>query len=263
MHARWVIGLSVLGLGLGAGGTASADPQPEKVDAKPFRDKLHVYQDAQGGTYVVVPRSEAEPGRVFYGLGTKLYEQLEIGNSSNGDEWSISTWSPRVAEVQNGEIRRGADGVVSRWCGDDAKLPLTERTGPQAAALVSKAELYTPIQVRQPLMLARDDRGTYYYVDHLAKRYGGKGQRVFIGKRGAMVQVPLVDVANDSGGTVYSTKRGELRLVVDRTDGKRSPVWFSGEKGVQLVWLDVDADSPLIFRGLGVYGFTGNICEDL
>ena len=37
--------------------------------------------------------------------------------------------------------------------------------------------------------------------------------------------------------------------------------WVKGEKRQSLFWLDPDANSPLIFKDLGVYGFTGSICE--
>ena len=36
----------------------------------------------------------------------------------------------------------------------------------------------------------------------LAKAYGGEGYRVFSGKKGAMKQLPLTDVAHDTGGDV-------------------------------------------------------------
>ena len=38
--------------------TAYAEPKPKAVDIKPFRDKLVVLQDAEGGTYVVLPTDE-------------------------------------------------------------------------------------------------------------------------------------------------------------------------------------------------------------
>ena len=90
---------------------------------------------------------------------------------------------------------------------------LTEISGDKAKAVLDKSQFLSPGLVRRPHLLARDDMGIYYYVDKLSERHGGKAFRVFVGKRGAMKQVPLVDIAMDSAGQVFSTKTGDLRLV--------------------------------------------------
>ena len=36
---------------------------------------------------------------------------------------------------------------------------------------------------------------------------------MFVGKKGAMKQLPLTDVASDTAGEVFATKTGDLRLV--------------------------------------------------
>jgi hypothetical protein len=113
-------------------------------------------------------------------------------------------------------------------------------------------------------MLARDDRGTYYYVDRLKKALGGKSFRVFVGKKGAMKQVPLTDVATDSAGEVFATKTGDLRLdhnVNNNSDQKAG--WIRGEKRTELITLDVDVNSPLIYSDLGIYPFLGTICDNV
>jgi len=76
--------------------------------------------------------------------------------------------------------------------------------------------------VRVPHVFARDDAGVYYYVDRIAKVYGGKGFRVFVGKKGAMKQLALTDVASDSEGDVFSTKTGDLRLVRNHTESGKT-----------------------------------------
>jgi hypothetical protein len=251
---------------VGAAAAAGADPAPQKVDPKPFRDRAHVYQDAQGGTYVVVPLAEGVDARLFYGTGTKLYAQRVTSPSRNGDAWSIGVWSPRVTQMQPGEVIRREDGTVIRDCGSETpQVALVERTGAQAAAILTKDEFLTEVLVRRPILAARDDHGTYYYVDALAKQYGGKGHRVFVGKKGAMKALPLLDIADDASGQVFSTKRGELRLVRTEGDegGKHPLTWISGASHTSLIQLDLDVNSAVIFRDFGIYGFTGNLCEDL
>jgi hypothetical protein len=118
--------------------------------------------------------------------------------------------------------------------------------------------------VRRPYLLGRDDSGVYYYVDVIAKQYGGKGFRVFVGKKGAMKEMPLTDVASDSAGDVFATKSGDLRLVGGRGGaGDRKVTWIRGGKRTEVIWLDLDVNSRLIFRDLGIYKFTGTICDNI
>ena len=48
---------------------------------------------------------------------------------------------------------------------------------------------------------ARDDSGVYYYVDRIAKIYGGKGYRVFVGKKRV-----------EAGGTLVVPQTGSYTL---------------------------------------------------
>jgi hypothetical protein len=245
--------------------SAAADPKPKPVDIKPFRDRLVVLTDADGGIYVVLPGSD---GRVFYGVGGKnknLYEQIVFGYSSDGSTgaWDYAVWAPRVPRLQPGSVQRKADGSYSKWCGSGNEVGLTEVTGDRAKAILDKSNFMTSAIIRRPYLLARDDAAVYYYVDVLREQYGGKGYRVFVGKKGAMKQKPLTDVASDTAGDVFATKTGDLRIVRDVSDGKQTIAWVKGGKRSQLVALDVDANSALIFRDLGIYGFIGSICENL
>jgi hypothetical protein len=117
--------------------------------------------------------------------------------------------------------------------------------------------------VHVPHLLARDDSGVYYYVDRIAKVYGGKGYRVFVGKKGAMKQMPLTDVASDSAGEVFSTKSGDLRLVRHNEGNKDTMTWVKGEKRLDLVFLDPDVNSVVIYKDLGIYTFLGTLCDNV
>jgi hypothetical protein len=132
----------------------------------------------------------------------------------------------------------------------------------KAKPILDKAQFMSTAFIRRPHLLARDDSGVYYYVDVIRKEYGGKGYRVFVGKKGAMKQRPLTDIATDSAGDVFATKTGDLRMVKDNTEGKQTITWVKGEKRIQLSFLDTDVNSQLIFKDLGVYSFTGSICEN-
>ncbi len=240
---------------------ASADPKPSPVDIKPFRDQLLVFKDSAGYTYVVKPGSDP---MVFYGNTKQLYAQVTIGRSADGDAWSISIWAPRVSEIRPGQIIRKKDGSVMKTCDGKDDYGLTQLTGEKAKAVLDKSAFLSAVLIRRPHLLARDDRGVYYYVDKLAREHGGKGFRVFVGKKGAMKQLPLTDVASDSAGEIFSTKTGDLRLVDTADTGKLPPVvWIKGEKKTELIRLDLDVNSHLIFRGLGIYKFLGTVCDNL
>ena len=240
---------------------AAAEPKPTPVDIKPFRDKLLVFADANGGTYVALVDGDEQ--KLFYGTGKTLYSQVIFGWSRDGDAWSLNTWAPRLENVRPASFERKKDGSFLRSCDGKDDAVLTQLTGDKAKAVLDKYAFMTELLIQRPHMLARDDAGVYYYVDRLARAYGGKGFRVFVGKKGAMKQLPLTDVASDTAGEVFSTKTGDLRLTRTQEAGGSKAIWVRGEKRTELISLDTDANSPVIFRDLGIYKYTGTLCENI
>jgi len=264
MRARgWVIA-GVLGCAAAPAGAEIKDPKPLATDIKDFKDKLLVLRDSAGGTYVVLPRSDKFDYRAWYGTGKTLYEQVKSGSSADGDGWSMSIWAPRIAQLRPGSIERKKDGTYFKSCDGEDDFVLSEVTGDKAKAVLDKYAFVSPGLVRTPHLFARDDTGVYYFVDRLTKLHGGKNYRVFVGRKGGMKQLALTDMASDSGGQVFSTKTGDLRLVnTIENSSKISSVWVKGGKKTELIALDVEANSPIIFNELGIYKFTGSICENL
>jgi hypothetical protein len=103
---------------------------------------------------------------------------------------------------------------------------------------------------RESLLLARDSRGLYYYVDHLID--GGKGYRVFRGSRGGMKLTRLVNIVEDAQGKIFATKDGRLRLVVDAS-GKQTAKWISGKTTTELTIVPIGQSQTFIYNELGVY----------
>jgi hypothetical protein len=241
---------------------AVADPTPKPVDIKPFRDKLIVLADGVGGTYVVKPGEDAQ---MFFGTGKTLYAQVVVGRGANEDGWNVDVWAPRAPGYQPGSIyRRPGTGIFEKFCGGENKTGLTQVTGDKAKAVLDKSQFVSTGMMHAPHAFLRDDAGVYYYVDQLRKEYGGKGYRVFVGKKGAMKSLPLTDVAIDSAGEVFATKTGDLRLVIsDDGSTPKTATWVKGGKKTTLVVLDMNRDEPIIFKELGVYSFLGTICDDL
>jgi hypothetical protein len=243
---------------------ASAEPKPKPFDIKPHRDQLVVLQDANGGTYVV---RSGETKLVFFGAAkAPLYQQMVTGGFANGDSWGVSMWTPRADGLHDGQIVHKQDGSYSRFCLENDELGLTEITGDKAKQIIAKSTFMTTALVHLPLVLARDDTGAYYYVDRLNNEYGGKGYRLYVGKKGAMKQLALADVATDTAGLVFSTKVGDLSVIHDRSpDGATSTVatWVRGDKRTKLLVLDTSVNSPVIYKDMGVYSFTGTLCDEL
>jgi len=255
---------SILAISLTVAAVAAADPKPSAVDIKPFRAELLVFKDANGGTYVV--RNADSESRLFYGTGKQLYQQIIVGRSRNGDAWSINTWAPRIPQMRPAYFERKQDGTFQKSCDGKDDFVLTQLTGDKAKAVLDNSEFMTEALVRRPHLLARDDSGVYYYVDRLAQAYGGKGFRVFVGKKGAMKQLALTDVASDSVGEVFSTKTGDLRLTTQHSEADNAPhkaMWIRGDKRVELLSLDLEVNSPVIFTDLGIYKFIGTLCENV
>jgi hypothetical protein len=263
MHARgWVIG-AVVGVAVAVASVVAADPAPKPVDIKALKSKAVILQDAQGGTYVVF---RGDDPKVFYGPNAKtVYEQVIVGSSSDGEGgWEFNTWAPRVPEGAHlGSLEHHKDGTFQKTCRGKDDMGLTELSGDKAKAILDKTAFVTMGIIHVAHLLARDDSGVYYYVDRFAKIYGGKGYRVFVGKKGAMKQMPLTDVASDSAGDVFSTKSGDLRLVRNSENNKETMTWVKGEKRTELVFLDTDVNSVVIFKDLGVYTFLGTLCDNV
>jgi hypothetical protein len=244
------------------------------IDVKPIIDQLEVYRD-DTGLYYVSPRYGAfeswsgASAWVFVGDGKTMYQQHVVGSgydSHSGVSWFV--WSPRSKRQRGAFIELGQLYVS---CGNSkaGRRQLVALKADEAKAIVSRATFYPPLWERSAHRLARDDDATYYYIDALLEELGGNGYRVFIGVTGAMKQVPLTNIAHDSGGEIFATKAGQLKIVF--TDKKRTDdthervvegVWIKGGKRVPLTVLEPSDNSYLIYRELGIYGALGTPCDD-
>lgn len=240
-------------------GVANADPKPQPIDIKPIRDQLQVAQDAKGGLYVFTLGNGA---RLWYGTGKELYEQPVNSRSANGDAWTLNVWAPRLSNMQSATLRKTADNTYDRYCNAETDtMGLTLLTGDRAKQALDKHVLMTEFLGRRAKFLARDEAAIYYYVDRLKT---GKGDRLFVGKKGAMKEIELLDIASDSSGSVYTSKTGELRLVDTRNDGGTlTAAWVKGDKRTELIRVDLDVNSHVIFSELGIYKQLGTLCDDL
>ena len=126
--------------------------------------------------------------------------------------------------------------------------------------VLDKGGFHRPLWKRQAHVLARDDAGTYYFVDRLRDEEGGKGYRIFAGPAGGMKELPMTNVISDSVGQIYATKRGELRLITSNAE----ITWMKGGAKAALTRVPVEDNLALVYGDLGVYpGGLGTPCDDM
>lgn len=245
---------------------ASAEPKPKAVEIKDWKDKMLVLKDADGGIYTVL--WDQKEKRVFFGTGRdkQMFDQLLDGSSGrDGDSWSVSVHAPRATYPFIAQIEKRKEGFYRRCGSNGVDAELTQITGDKAKEILDKYQFRSTSMIRKPYLLARDDRGVYYYVDVIRDLYGGSGHRVFVGKKGALKQLALTDVTSDSAGDVFATKTGDLRLVRTLGEDKDKPTaqWIRGEKKNELIYLDIYMNQPLIYRELGLYKTSSVVCGNL
>jgi len=247
--------------------TAHADGKADKkhapIDIRAVIDKLDVYRDDTGAV-LVSPKTTALRDDldtwVFYGTGKTLYQQRVIGSSAIDDKYEWFVWSPRVKGLAQAMVSAAPSGVQIRCRqGKDGHRSLSALPPDQARAVLAKSTFLPPLWERTAHFLARDDDGVYFYVDELREEYGGKGYRVFVGKKGAMKEASMTNMVSDTAGEIYSTKTGELKIIAG-ADGKA--VWKKGSKKTELIVLDVSENRYLIYRDLGLYGSLGVVCDE-
>lgn len=240
-------------------------PTHKPIDMKPLLADLLVFKD-DVGKYYVAPRIGIAPPKdtsqlVFYGDGKHFYLQGVVAYSAQTNpttfEWVV--WSPRVRGRQHALLAQTPTELYVA-CGpkDKDKRPLTQLSADQARKLLGKAKFFEQYWQRSSRFLARDDDGTYYFVDQLRDEAGGGGFRIFVGKKGAMKEQTMTNIVSDSAGDIFATKAGELKFI---TEGGKA-FWKKGSKKTELTVLPPLDNRYLIYRELGIYGVLGTVCED-
>lgn len=237
--------------------------QPEALDATSFRGKLMLLTDGQGH-YIAVDPAAPYDETTFVGDGKQFTRVRIRGGGKNGAEsWNAYPWDPRAsASIDMAES--GAKYSVS--CGKKT-TPLTAVAAEDAKKLLADAKFTGPSWTRLPEKLLRDDKGTYYFVDRFraADNQDRRDFRVFSGRRGAMKQLPLKNIVDDSQGMVLATKTGNLRLVTG-ADGKFEGKWVQGKSATSLIEVPLDnsENARMVYMDLGPYSGQrlGSPCDD-
>lgn len=242
---------------------------PATVDAAAFKDKLQLLTDGKGHYVAVDPESPYEATTSFTGDG-KNFIRIPVfsGGRSGSESWSMAFWDPRVRNGGNSpgsvEMRDSGKKYVVTCAKKETELKSVPAD--EAKKLLAAATFTEPTWTRQPEKLLRDDTGVYYLVDRFRSRDATDRRdfRVFIGHKGAMKQMPLKEIVDDTQGMILGTKNGDLRLVTkgDKLEGK----WIKGKVSTTLVEISLDSydTSRMIYMDLGPYAGQrlGTPCDD-
>ena len=265
--------LLTLAVVLSSGASQAVEPpwgKEENLGQRMLLEATSVCTDGKGHYVVVAPRDEDQGIQLYYGDGKKFVETARPEGYASG----MSFLDPRFFNKTANPSFRGIDWRVYSHVQLDAKqktcalqcgereLALTVMDGAQARELLRKAAYAPNPQQYVPYALLRDSRGIYYYVDRGFLPSESKSFRVFIGPRGDLKPQKMTNVVSDSEGEIFSTKKGDLRLVLDK---QLTPMWIdSAKKSVELRPVPVSENLPLIYNELGVYtgARLGTPCDD-
>ncbi len=235
------------------------------VDVSAIKDKLVLWSDGKHH-FVAMVMTSASGSPVFWSNDGQRFVQLRIlGGASDGYDDDLKRldrnfWEPRQ---RGGEAGLGYLKETNRLTVECAerKTPMERLPASDARKLIDAARFHPPSWDRVAYWLARDNTGRYYYVDNAREPEGAKKFRLFSGPRGAVKLQKMLNIVSDSGGDIFSTANGELRLVISRSDA----LWIAKAKETKLLSLPVEENTVLIYVDLGVYTGQrfGTPCDEL
>ncbi|WP_233166321.1 hypothetical protein [Archangium sp. Cb G35] len=246
----------------------SARGQGEKLSERLRLEKIRVCTDNKGH-YVALMPHERQTVQLAYGDDKKLVQVAS-------PPWVLSGYhflEPRFFNKSMNPSFRGLDMRVysevelsdekktcAVRCGDRT-IPFTLLESEKAQELVAKATIEPNPQQYVPYALLRDQQGRYYLVERGFQPGQERSFRVYIGPKGNLQQQKMTDIVSDSEGEIFATKKGELRLVLDKA---ASSTWLEKKKKTELRPVPVEENLPLIYNELGVYtgARLGTPCDD-
>lgn len=220
--------------------------------------------------YVAVGPHPLHIHTLYYGDGKKF---VVVPAEPTGQLSGDSFLDPRFFNKNSNENFRGVDcrvysdvqldtekNTCAVTCGE-RKIPMTVVAADKAAPMLKAATFLPNPQKFVPYALARDDRGTYYYVDRGSSAQTEKNFRLFVGQKGNLKQQKMTNVVSDSEGDIFSTPTGSLRMIIE----KHTSTWIESEKKRDLKLVPVTQNLPMIYGELGVYAGQrlGTPCDDL
>ncbi len=210
-------------------------------------EDARVCADAKGRVLVLY-RDDA----LFYGDARTL-------SAINGEGSSV--FDPRQQDAMARATFWEKPQECEVTCGS-RKVRLPRVPEEKASELLLSAKYVPNPHRREPHALLRDDRGVYFYVDRGRGEGEEKNFRLYVGPKGAMVLQKMTNVVSDSAGDIFSTKSGDLRLLIDR---EKASEWIQPRRRTPLRYLEPEDNLHLIYAELSVYAGQrlGSPCDDM
>lgn len=243
-------------------------PEPEP-DPKDVYDVTKVqrpllFTDGKGH-YILAAKVKHDEAPLLYSSdGKTFYQQRVYSGGGSYDEkegWSEVSWTFWEPRIESGWKHSFGwkDGKATLQC-DDKATEFKIAPEEDSKRILATAKFRQAFWKRRAYKLARDREGTYFYIDNLREPANAKAFRLFAGRKGEVKQLALTNIVSDREGDIFSTKTGNLRLVLDKGESS----WTVNGKTVQIVQLNLDENAKIIYSDLGMYGSTlGTPCDDL
>ncbi len=247
----------------------SSRGQGEKLAERLRLERSRVCTDGKGH-YVAAMPQEQQRVQLAYGDGKRFVQVAPPPWVLDGYHFLEPRFFNKTmnASFRGLDMRVYSEVVVDEEkktcavrCGDRT-IPFTLVESEQAQEMVRKATFEPNPQKYVPYALLRDQLGRYYLVDRGFQPNEERNFRVSIGPKGQLQQQKMTDIVSDSKGEIFSTKKGELRLVLDK---EVPSTWIeNNKKGIELRSVPVEENLPLIYNELGVYtgDRLGTPCDD-
>jgi hypothetical protein len=242
--------------------TAAAGTPPRPWAAEPIevapevRALLAGWADPAGRLIVTVPYSGLD-APFFWGDGARFFQLRVRGGGQEGKvAFDRAFWDPRARVPAEAMLDvHGDRGLLT--CGDKT-IPLRYVPPAELAGKLKEARFLAPRWRRIPVALARDDAGTYYFVDGArgpdgAAVRGAPGLQLYAGRKGKLVRLQLDDTLSDGGGQLFISPGGRLEVKRSST-GAVEAAWLTGGARQPLTWLEPADHGRLIYSELGAYG---------
>ena len=224
------------------------DPE---VLSRDLLERLTVLTDDDRIVIALVPFQGVD-APFYAGDPEKLYRQRIVGGGQEGRlAFDRVFWDPRARSGSEAMlVMRG--GRATLTCGK-VTIPLRVVGPGGTRRLLSEAKFYAPPFRRVPHLLARDDQGSYFYVDGARDPDSGRpaerpDYRLRFGRKGALAPVSLTEAISDGGGLALLSGAGRL---VERGGAIE---WIAAAGRTPLTRIDVRDSASFVYGELGAYG---------
>lgn len=211
--------------------------------------KLSLATDGKGHYMAFDPHGDSNTPLFSSSDGQRFFAQRVFGWGSDADSFEYNFWEPR--SNRNGASFEMKKGVYELECGkkDHSRVKLTAVPEAEARKIFAKAKLLKSRWQRQGIAIARDDEGTYYYVDQAREPDDNTDFQLYIGESGSLVPVETRVVANDRDGSIFGTPDGKLRI------SEHEAEWIqNGGARRKLKLIELDRRAAMqVYGSLGVY----------